>query len=454
MKLIVAGNSIFVREQLPHHNDLIDGWTKFRPHNSEGHIHLYHPRFHQLPIGMLSGMEYNLLLDDLPYQIVDKRVYRDFRTIRFRYLNDPPLRPYQIEALRACLNHKRGIVSLPTGTGKTRLAEALMAALRLPTVFYVDRERLLKQTLKEFKRMFKTTIGQVGAGEINIKKITVAMVQTATNLPERLFTDFGLSIMDECHHTAADTYFDIAQKSRSEYMIGLSATPYREDGMDMLLEAGIGPIIYRKTLSEMIEKGYLARPYIKILLPSQVESLPNDKYWEVLLRAVIHNPERNKLIATTAIEECIVGKTYIHVDRLDHGPQIVKAINRIARGDPQFKAKWLCGNHKVEEKDKLMEQFIEGKLRILVSTLLGEGIDVPQMYCLINATGGGKGTKVNVPQLMGRLLRPSEHEIVIYYDIFDQAKFLEKHFAIRSEYYQSQRAFVLDEFVRNFKGND
>lgn len=463
LKLIISGNDVRVWGRGSKEDVVIDQVTRFKVPNAEwsdkykqgkwdGYDHLYSKRTGRFPLGLLNDVEMALMIEDIDYEIADTRNFIDLERLDLKGSWEHPIRDYQLEAMRRALKEKRGIISLPTGTGKTRVAEELINALKLPALFYVGRERLLKQTKKGFEETFDCKIGMVGDSVVDIRDITVATVQTVAKLPAAMFNQFPVRIMDECHHTAAKTIYDIARNGNSEYLIGLSATPQREDGMDMYINAGIGSIIYRKTTSEMIEAGYLAQPEIKVLTPSPMTFSKRDKYADVVQRYIVHNRERNELIATTAVQESLVGKVYIHVNRVDHGPILRDMINkRLLKREKERHAKWISGKTKTSEKDSVMEEFRNGDLKILVSTLLGEGVDVPEMYCLIMAAGGGKGRKVTVPQILGRVLRTGKHHIVKFYDCFDHANYLYDHFLERCRYYNSERAFDNDPIIEKFQ---
>ena len=468
LKLILGGNEVFVHGRSMREEVIIDQVTRFRDPKAiwsknygdgkkdedekkwDGYRRLFKAWEGTFPIGMLFDVEMQLLINDIPYEIVDKRIQRVFKKVRLRYDGYPPLYYFQQEALDAILRNKIGIISLPTGTGKTRLAQALIGEVRLPTIFFVTRERLLAQTMKGFQAMFGCKIGQIGRGKMELRPITVATVQTAYKMDMDLFSHFGIWIFDEVHHVAADTVFNIAKHSTGEYLIGLSATPTREDGKEMMLQAGIGRILYYKSASQLIAEGFLAIPEIAAIEVDPINFDDGHNYEYVVREAIVHNRQRNLAIALGAVEDSLTGKVYIHVNRLDHGPILTKMINsEILSGEKDRRAVWLCGKDTVKKKDDVLHDFDEGNLKILVSTLLGEGVDIPSMYSLFMAAGGGKGAKVTTPQILGRVLRRSEHRVVKFTDIADRCKYLGDHFKERCKYYNSEAAFAVDPLIQS-----
>jgi superfamily II DNA or RNA helicase len=145
-----------------------------------------------------------------------------------------------------------------------------------------------------FSLEFARPVGRLGDGIIDLQPVTVATLQTAarvfdmkppparkdeeddapqrekpTRLDERraqivsFIENAGMVIFDECHHVPADTAYDIAFRTLSaRYRFGLSATPWRDDGHDLLLEAALGPKVCAMTCSDLIRRGYLVRPSI------------------------------------------------------------------------------------------------------------------------------------------------------------------------------------------------
>jgi superfamily II DNA or RNA helicase len=432
-------------------DNFIDRVTRFRPNDFEysekfiegewdGWIHLYNAAKGLFPVGLLQDVQMMLLVQEVPFETIDERKYRKFAPLPIAYYSS--LRDYQVEAIVKSIEAKRAVICLPTGSGKTLCGIALTAELKLPTVFFVHKKELLYQTKEAYEKAFgdKKLIGQVGDGIIDLKPITVAMVQTASRLPQQLFSDYGLVIFDECHHTPADTVYDIAKHIESEYVIGLSATPRREDGKEMLIWAGTGPICYNITTSEMINKGYLAKPFIDFIEVEPLAFKKGLKYQDIYRIAIVHNEDRNTKIALKAVELAVKGKVYIHVRQVAHGEQLCMLINELLPANVR-QAEFIYGEDTTQTRNKVIDAFKNRDLRILVSTLLGEGVDLPEMYALILASGGLSRTFIQ--QVFGRLLRISQHKEVEFWDCNDPFKHLYDHWLERVRFYKSEPAFVL-----------
>lgn len=476
IKLILEENQIVVLQSNPKIDNFIDRVTRFQARGYEhtdaykndewdGYTRLYRIPERTIPLGLLEAVEMMLILKDVDYEVIDERVYRRFTKMKIG--SNIKLRDYQEEAVDEAIARKRSLIQLPTGAGKTLVGIYLTKELGVPTVFYVHKKELLYQTARSYRENLvfpqcsnctdkkkkkdgkceykKCPVGIIGDGNLEFKPITIAMIQSATRLPAKLFTDYGLMIGDEVHHVAADTYFEIAKNTKSEYVVGLSATIRREDGKELMLQAGIGPISYNISISELIRRGYLAKPHIHALRVSPVMFSKKDRYHAIYEKAIVYNAERNDKIALQAVELAEFGPVYIHVRLIDHGEILKNKINRLL-GPGATKAVFIHGKDKSAYRNEILDKFKADKQRILVSTLLGEGVDLPNMYALILAAGGQSGTLIR--QVFGRLLRISEHDIVLFYDVADQCKYLYDHFLNRVSFYQSEEEFTLEEYLK------
>lgn len=151
------------------------------------------------------------------------------------------LRPQQDDAVRAVLPHDRGVIVAPPGAGKTVMACALIAHHDRPSIVLVDREPLLEQwrnRLGEQLGLEASQIGVIGGGQNRpTGRLDVAMIQSIARRerPAELFEAYGLVVVDECHHLPAVTFEACVRDAPSRRWLGLTATPYRRDGLEGLI---------------------------------------------------------------------------------------------------------------------------------------------------------------------------------------------------------------------------
>ena len=296
-------------------------------------------------------------------------------------------------------------------THNTWMAAAIIARRNVPTIYLVHTLDLLEQTQTQLHDLLKVRIGIWGGGHKDIQPVTVGMVQT---LVEGKGVDdkmFGQVIVDEVHHLAANTFYEVTEKFLAPIVVGLSATPYRQDKADLMIEAGGGPITARISVSELIDAGYLARPHI-LFHPVQTQTgydkLPT---WLVYRRYIVENEPRNQMIANLAKQGLDEQKTVlIYVRMIKHADRIVKHLGAV-----DYVV--LDGRDDATQRRKVFGDLRSKKTRLVVSTLVREGVDLPSLDVIINAAGGS-----DTMQIVGRALRKSGDKMyATVHDFVDHA---------------------------------
>ena len=168
------------------------------------------------------------------------------------------LRPYQEAALHAWeLGGRRGIVALPTGSGKTRVAVAAMARTKLTTLCLVPTRVLLHQWRQAIRAAYSHTIGCLGDGERALAPITVATFEAAYRNIERIGNRFDLLIIDEVHHFGSGLRDETLEMAIADARLGLSATPPRAKTAVTRLAELVGPLVYELAIADL-SGGFLA----------------------------------------------------------------------------------------------------------------------------------------------------------------------------------------------------
>jgi superfamily II DNA or RNA helicase len=318
------------------------------------------------------------------------------------------------------------------------------------------------------REVLQVPIGQFGDGVVDPQRITVATIQTtarAENLKfskespddvpvwrddaseeltqtdrERIVETLQkcqVAIFDECHHLPADTFYQIAMNLKNAYYrYGLSATPWRSDRSDLLIEAALGPKLCVVTSSDLIKKGFLVPPKITMyeVLPTQ-KKIPN-KYPTVYKSELVEHIERNRLIADVAGHLSGQGKTVlILVSQINHGQNLEGMIPG---------STFIHGQNSSDVRQVALERLRDRSNHVLIATTLAdEGLDLPSLDALILAGGGRSETRAL--QRIGRVLRPHPgKKSAIVVDFYDQTKYLEEHSKHRFEIYQTEPAFEVE----------
>lgn len=375
-----------------------------------------------VPIGLLSravsvlnamGVAYDTSISYLP----------SGETLTLEW-KGPGMRIYQKDAVQRAIQHGSGIIQLPTGSGKTLIGCYLVYAYNRPTLVLVHRKELVSQWVEKLETTcgIKPTVFNDEGHEFG--PVTVAMVPSLHLwLKENhQLPPFDMLILDEAHHCPADTFYGIGIRCDAKQRFGLSATARREDGADLKMEAALGPIIVSMDANTLIAEGFLARPIFEFVDVPYV-MVSGRKYAEIYKNGIVLNDERNRIIAAKAQRLVADGRqVYIHVEQINHGTILSKLVP----------APFI--HSKSKDREEVVEQFRKGNVRCLISTLLGEGVDIPEISGIIMA--GGKKTEVGTIQKVGRALRPSpQFNDAIVIDFADKGKYLSEHATLRYNAY-------------------
>ncbi len=333
------------------------------------------------------------------------------------------LGPAQRIAVDAMLAHDHGVLLAPPGAGKTVMGCAIIAARNVSTLILVHRKPLLEQwcsRLREFLGLEKGEIGLLAQNsEMSKSGIVIGMVQTLVKSasPAALLRAFPQVIIDECHHVPASSFEAVLKESCARFLLGLTATPNRKDGLQKILFLQCGPIRHRMDSdrdSGMVRK--LIIRDIQLGLPHENSRMPIHQVWDML----IGHEGRNQQIVTD-VSEALKSERNCAVlsDRKEHlgilgnlmialNPQFAGRIHRL---DGAMGVKSRAAVIKAIEHDASDGQ---GFVLLATSSLLGEGFDLPQLDTLfLTLPISFKGRLV---QYAGRLDRswPGKSEIRIY----------------------------------------
>ena len=352
----------------------------------------------------------------------------------------PPLRPYQQEALDAWIGSgKRGCITLPTGSGKTRVALEAIARAGRSTLVVVPTLDLVAQWLDTLTKGFSLTLGQWGGGQHNTEDITVSTYDSARIHVEREGSRFGTVIFDECHHLPSEQYSWIAKMMIAPFRLGLSATPERSDGGELRLRQLIGEEVYRSDIRSMrgsylsdyevcIEsipldeeewnhyKKYRTR-YLNFVRDRKID-FSDPQGWANFLMECHSSPEGRAAYQAYLSQNSILRQSeskirFLWKLLLEHRDERVLIFthdNATAYHiGERFSLPVLTHQTKVKERRNMLGFFREGRWPWLVtSRVLNEGVDVPEVDIGIIVSGSGS-VREHV-QRLGRLLRKGKRE--------------------------------------------
>jgi superfamily II DNA or RNA helicase len=355
--------------------------------------------------------------------------------------------PHQAAALQAWKRAGRqGVIVLPTGAGKTLVAQLAMAATPRSTLILVPTIDLMHQWYAQLLITFPgTEIGLLGGGSRDRSPILISTYDSAAIQIESLGDLYGLLICDECHHLPTDFYRVVAEYSIAPYRLGLSATPERSDGKHQDLEQLLGKEVYRQTAADLA--GSALAPYrveqieVKlsdeelsryhklieerdIFLRSQKISFGSIDGWQKFIRASCRSTEgRRAMLAHREAKEITLstnGKLRILAEILDrHYPEATliftsdnATVYRIAQS---LLIPAITHHTPVKERHQILTHFREGTYNVLVaSQVLNEGVDVPAASIAVILSGTASPREYI--QRLGRILRKgkADKQAVLY----------------------------------------
>ncbi len=188
----------------------------------------------------------------LDHQIAYADEARAYDKVNWTIRVDKEAFPHQAEGLKAWWDAgRRGVVVLPTGTGKTHLANLIIAKAQRPTLVVTPTIDLMNQWFDELTLSFATEVGLLGGGYYDVQPLTVTTYDSAYMNMDRLGNRFGLIVFDECHHLPGPTYGQSALCAIAPFRLGLTATPERADNAHTQLDQLIGPIVYRREITQL-----------------------------------------------------------------------------------------------------------------------------------------------------------------------------------------------------------
>ncbi len=406
-----------------------------------------------LPKGLFEKIEIEFDRIGVVYKISYDECYGENIDVDFKGV----LKVEQNDACNNILSHNNGILYAVPGFGKTVVAANIICEKKCSTLILVNTKELAKQwvnRLLEFvdikynevavgKRKKTVVIGELNGSKNHLTgKIDVVLMQSMfekDKIVKEFVDDYGLVIVDECHHITSPTYRILMQRLKSKYVYGLTATPIRKDGHHPIIKMYCGDIRYEKTVRAIKKDDAYKKTIVPRFTPCRKPvQYDHEKFeFQKINSFICENELRNTMIAND-IKRLLEEKRKIMIltDRIAH----INCLENLL--DNRCNLISLHGGLKLKKRREVLEKIRNLKeddetIIISVSKLIGEGFDLPQLDTLILASP--ISWKGRVLQYVGRLHRESKNKselrIIDYVDI--HIPVLEKMYFKRLKTYKS-----------------
>ena len=342
-----------------------------------------------------------------------------FKSIKAQFKFIKELREYQNEIIDKVLPKMKqtggGLLSLPCGRGKTVIALAIAQKLKYKTLVLVHKSFLQDQWIERAKFFTDAKIGIIRQSTVDIqdKNIVIGMIQSISmkEYDPKIFNEFGLIIVDECHHIASKVFSRALRKCGANYTLGLSATPKRQDGLTKVIHWYLGKMLYSEAREPnnhvvvrklnlilddplFVEKTQWSPKGLIPSMPKMITNLSKIKRRNKMIVDIIdtlrHNPKRKILILSGRIE---------HLENLKAmvDKRLEKDIknNKLLEGD--IKTCFYIGKLKQAERRGTE---LYGDILFASYEMAHEGLDIDRLNTIILAT-----PKRSVVQAIGRIMR-------------------------------------------------
>lgn len=371
---------------------------------------------------------------------------RNFEELSSAHLREFEPYEHQRHALDDWIvGEKRGVVVLPTGAGKSYVAELAIDEVRRSTLVVAPTLDLVDQWIRRLSKAFSMEVGALGGGRHDVREITVSTYDSAAIHMGRLGGKFGLIVFDEVHHLPGEMYKQAAEQCIAPFRLGLTATPDRDDGRHKVFLDLVGPIVHRQGIKELA--GDILSEYDVHTVEVEMSDADRAAYeesrgqyrgfvdsqgirmsgggWQRFLAATSRSEEgraalaayhRQKKLALAhankiaAVEELLTRHWNDQVIVFANDNETVYEMSQ------RFLCPTITHQTPLAERTEVLKRFSNREYRVVMtSKVLNEGVDVPSANVAIILSGTGS-VREHV-QRLGRILRRAKDKRATLYEL-------------------------------------
>tara|TARA_B110000858_G_scaffold6837_1_gene7466 strand:+ start:1950 stop:3491 length:1542 start_codon:yes stop_codon:yes gene_type:complete len=365
------------------------------------------------------------------------------------------LRDYQLPVIDAYMKAAEetggGLLELHTGAGKTVCGLRIISKIKRKTLIIVHKEFLLRQWMERIEQFLPTAkVGRIQGSIIDIegKDIVIGMLQSLSmkKYDIKLFSDFGLTIVDEVHHISSEVFSRSLFKIVSRYTLGLSATLTRKDGLTKVIKMFLGDVVFSKKRKGENKVLVKAIEYISgdSDFDNEVLNWRGQVNYTSMIKKLCEYNRRSEFLLHILEDTIKKGSVEDQIMILAHNKNVLHYLHDAIKHRNIATVGYYVGGMK--EKDLKIS---EGK-KIIIGTyaMAEEGLDIKSLTTLLMAT-----PKVSVNQAVGRILRKKDHEALVI-DIVDVHGIFQRHWTKRLRFYKKQKFKVIKSDSNNFDNDE
>jgi superfamily II DNA or RNA helicase len=362
------------------------------------------------------------------------------------------LRDYQDNIVDEYMNHLTiggGLLEIPCGRGKTVMGLKIASLIGLKTLVIVHKEFLAEQWIERIQQFLPNArIGRIQGKVIDIdnKDIVIGMLQTLskTSYPSSIIGKFGLTIVDEVHHIAAKVFVRSLFQIVTTYMVGLSATMKRIDGLSYVFEQFIGKVIYKEEAEA--NKNVEVRRYMystddEVFNKTEVDMRGNTAFSTMMTKLCVYNKRSDYII--NIISEIMTENPRQQILVLGHYRNMLTYIHDKITDSQIGTVGYYVGGM----KQSLLKESERKQIIIATYSMAAEALDIKTLTTLVLAT-----PKKDVVQPIGRILRSGggllestdQKSSPLVIDIIDSHDVFKRHASDRKRYYKKQGYNIRD----------
>jgi len=389
---------------------------------------------------------------DIPFSLTDNRCTGTPLDVSF----NGTLYEEQMRGASTILEHDNGILAATTSFGKTVVGAYMIAQRKTNTLILVHNTEIQKNWIEDLTKFLdinaelpeyktktgrvkkrKSVIGKLYAGHNSMTGIIDVAIFSSLGKGDDInpiIGQYGMVIMDECHHGAAQTVEDVIGSAKAKYVYGLTATPKREDGLEKKVFMQFGPIRFRYTAKERAEKQgidhFVYPRFTRLVSASDLKVTEAN-------RAVIECDSRNEQIIAD-VEKCVQnGRTPLVLTKYkEHADLLYQRLQ--GKADHIYLLQG-GGSRKAKDEMRLQMRSVpdeESVILVAIDKYIGEGFNYPRLdTMMLTMPAAAEG---NIEQFAGRLHRDYETktEVIIYDYVDSHIRVLEKMYHKRLRTYK------------------